>query len=106
MCFERLFGRINENYMDMASTTTLVMTDLQLRNFARTVIKDYIAATRNGIVPCEEGKLLTTQQALDRLGFKSRQTLERLADDGEIKRMKVRGSWRYTTVSIDEYLAR
>lgn len=106
MCFERLFGRINKNYTDMANTTTLVMTDLQLRNFARTVIKDYIAATRNGIVPCEEGKLLTTQQALDRLGFKSRQTLERLADDGEIKRMKVRGSWRYTTTSIDEYLAR
>ena len=96
--------RLSERRITTTTMATLVMTDAQLRGFARQVIKDYIAATRNGVVPCEEGQLLTTRQALERLQV-SRPTLERMATAGEIKRMKVRGSWRYTTTSIDEYLA-
>lgn len=83
---------------------TIIMTETQLRDFGRQVIQDFIDATRKGTMPPAEGQLITTKEALTRLNV-SRPTLDRLAEDGEIKRVKVRGSWRYTTASIEQYLA-
>jgi excisionase family DNA binding protein len=50
-------------------------------------------------------RLLTPQQAADALGI-SKATLERLAADGEVRRLKVRGSVRYSAGDLNAYVAR
>lgn len=50
-------------------------------------------------------RLLTPQQTADVLGI-SRATVERLAADGELKRLKVRGSVRFNAADLTAYVER
>lgn len=50
-------------------------------------------------------RLLTAAQAADALGI-SKATIERLAADGEIKRLKVRGSVRFNAADLTAYVDR
>jgi excisionase family DNA binding protein len=55
----------------------------------------------NPVVP----QLLTPQQTADALGV-STATLARLASDGELRRVKVRGATRYSATDLATYVRR
>lgn len=55
----------------------------------------------NPVVP----QLLTPQQTADALGV-SKATLDRLASDGQLRRVKVRGATRYSAGDLATYVDR
>ena len=81
---------------------TIVMTEAQLRDFGFNLLRAYELSRRNGNQVTEDGELLTTEEACQRLKV-SRATLDRMSERGDIARRKVSGCWRYEANSIEKY---
>lgn len=83
---------------------TYSLTDKQLRDFARQIIIGTLQMRAQGKVELTDDTYLSGREAEQMLKV-SRTTLARMAEGGEIKRVKVGGSWKYEKSSIEEYLA-
>lgn len=84
---------------------TYSLTDKQLRDFARQIIIGTLQMRAQGKVEITDDTYLSRNEAEQMLKT-SRTTLARLAESGEIKRVKVGGSWKYEKGSIEDYLAK
>lgn len=91
--------------MATTSERTIIMTESQLRSFAREVVRLMLAddGQRKASMMLTEGEWLTPAEAQAMLKTSAR-TLGRLAESGDIIRKKVRGVWRYDRESLGEYL--
>ena len=87
-------------------SNTIIMTDAQLRMFARQcVLTDRKLREGGRSIITAEAELITTKDTESKLGCSSR-TLGRLAECGEIKRVRVGGSWKYDRESVEDYIKR
>lgn len=83
---------------------TYSLTDKQLRDFARQIIIGTLQMSAKGKVELTDDTFLSGREAEQMLKV-SRTTLARLAEMGEIKRVKVGAAWKYEKNSIENYLA-
>lgn len=83
---------------------TYSLTDKQLRDFARQIIIGTLQMSAKGKVELTDDTYLSGKEAEQMLKV-SRTTLARLAEMGEIKRVKVGAAWKYEKNSIENYLA-
>lgn len=82
---------------------TIVMTDAQLNRALRDAAFEAVSHfCRLQGMEVSDVNLISSGQAMQMLGC-SRPTLYALAERGEIKRVKVGGSWKYDARSIDKY---
>lgn len=81
------------------------LTDKQLRDFARQCIIGTLQMRAQGKVELTDDTYLSGKEAEQMLKV-SRTTLARLAEMGEIKRVKVGAAWKYEKNSIENYLTK
>lgn len=81
------------------------LTDKQLRDFARQCIIGTLQMRAKGKVELTDDTYLSGREAEQMLKV-SRTTLARLAEMGEIKRVKVGAAWKYEKGSIENYLTK
>lgn len=81
------------------------LTDKQLRDFARQCIIGTLQMCAKGKVELTDDTYLSGREAEQMLKV-SRTTLARLAEMGEIKRVKVGAAWKYEKRSIENYLTK
>lgn len=81
------------------------LTDKQLRDFARQCILGTLQMRAQGKVELTDDTYLSGKEAEQMLKT-SRTTLARLAEMGEIKRVKVGAAWKYEKKSIENYLTK
>lgn len=83
---------------------TITMTDAQFRRAMKGAATEALRQLLRlqGVKVVCEASLMTSREAMDTLGVSAR-TLGRLAELGEIERVKVGGVWRYNEASVIEY---